>query len=394
MSSARSFLTSHLNSWAPARLRRILPLIFCCTLSLTTLFSVLPFIASLDRHYPRHCPSPALFPLEDNEEYVCNASGYYDAYHHRPVRWRIFYDQQDPLNGSDITPLCDKTPATLIGRQRVPMAVRTDAEILTDNPHVQRGGHWRPTHCVQRGRRRLAVIVAYRNRAEHLLLLNTLHPFLQRQQLDYTLFVVEQAGNGVFNKGKVFNAGFLETNKLRNYTCFVFNDVDLLPENDRNSYNCPEYPTLLARAIQKVNYQPMYAHHFGGVVSFASHHFREINGFSNLYWGWGAEDDDLLARVNARIGAWNKAPVDIGQYTMIKHGNDVGNPQNPERHKLLGTAAERLDTDGCPVLRMPPSPLNGDRCTRGFWWMLVSRGESWHLCGAVTTVMHCSEVDL
>jgi len=36
--------------------------------------------------------------------------------------------------------------------------------------------------------------------------------------------------------------------------------------------------------------------YFGGVTMFSKTAFEKINGYSNLYWGWGFEDDDLLFR--------------------------------------------------------------------------------------------------
>ena len=57
---------------------------------------------------------------------------------------------------------------------------------------LQAGGTWLPQQCV--ARQRVAVIIPFRDRAGHLAtLLPTLHAMLQRQQLHYTVYVVEQA---------------------------------------------------------------------------------------------------------------------------------------------------------------------------------------------------------
>lgn len=36
---------------------------------------------------------------------------------------------------------------------------------------------------------------------------------------------------------------------------------------------------------------------FGGVSAMLRTHFEAVNGFSNLYPGWGGEDDDIYHRL-------------------------------------------------------------------------------------------------
>ena len=58
---------------------------------------------------------------------------------------------------------------------------------------VRFNGIWRPITCV--ARQRVAVIVPYRDREEHLgIFLGHMHNFLQKQMLEYAIIIVEQVG--------------------------------------------------------------------------------------------------------------------------------------------------------------------------------------------------------
>jgi hypothetical protein len=55
------------------------------------------------------------------------------------------------------------------------------------------GGKYKPSEC--KSRYKLAIVVPYRQRKNQLkIFLKYMHPFLQRQQLEYTMFIIEQTG--------------------------------------------------------------------------------------------------------------------------------------------------------------------------------------------------------
>ena len=76
-------------------------------------------------------------------------------------------------------------------------------EMATKFYWVREGGRYSPSD-VSSDVTRVAILIPFRKREEHLqILMNNLHPFLYKQQLDYTVYVVDQ----VFTK-RVGNPSF------------------------------------------------------------------------------------------------------------------------------------------------------------------------------------------
>ncbi|XP_061693370.1 beta-1,4-galactosyltransferase 3-like [Syngnathoides biaculeatus] len=208
------------------------------------------------------------------------------------------------------------------------------------------GGLYSPADCQPHCR--TAVVIPYRDRPMHLrTLLDSLHPFLQRQQIRYRIYIVQQWGNATFNRGKLLNVGVQEALRDEDWSCLVLHDIDLLPEDDRNAYTCrQDHPTHMAVAVDKFGYRLPYAQIFGGVVALTPDQFRKTNGFSNQFWGWGGEDDDLGKRVVLSGMKIVRPPVAFARYKMIKHGRDRGNDPNPQRFDLLQMTGSKWRSDG------------------------------------------------
>ncbi|XP_060069285.1 beta-1,4-N-acetylgalactosaminyltransferase bre-4-like [Ylistrum balloti] len=257
---------------------------------------------------------------------------------------------ESAINGTRALPSCPPTPPNRVGLLATYKEILSFEQLEKELKNVKNGGRFTPTEC--HTEQRVAVLVPYRNRLTQLRsLLHNLHSMLMKQQIDYGIFVIEQVGNITFNRGALLNIGFVESIKAYNYNCFIFHDVDLIPEDDRIYYGCGPNPRHLVAAMDKYNYRLPYQSYFGGVSQLPRSTIEKMNGCSNLYFGWGGEDDDIYQRVvraGFKIERYSKT---IARYRMIKHGRDKTNAVNPKRFSLLQNTSSRMQSDGLNSLK-------------------------------------------
>jgi hypothetical protein len=176
----------------------------------------------------------------------------------------------------------------------------------------------------------------------------------------------------------LFNAAAHFASQL-NVTCVIFHDVDMLPQSDYLHYGCPPIGTvkhlgayvdtreygyfishLLSIVIKCVCCSLYYNEIVGGVLIMNIVDYARVNGFSNLFWGWGGEDDDLgrtirflfstvthckgmrILKENMKIERPDKS---YGRYTMQKHV-PRNRANNDEIYRLFRTSKTRYCQDG------------------------------------------------
>nr|XP_056704471.1 beta-1,4-galactosyltransferase 1 [Euleptes europaea] len=245
---------------------------------------------------------------------------------------------------------CPDPSPLLVGPLRVefshPVSLK---KVEEENPDLREGGRYTPKDCI--ALQKVAIIIPFRNRDEHLRYwLYYLHPILQRQQLDYGIYVINQGGEETFNRAKLLNIGFIEALKEYDYDCFVFSDVDLVPMDDRNTYKCYDQPRHLSVSMDKFGFSLPYNQYFGGVSALSKEQFEKINGFPNNYWGWGGEDDDIYNRLVFKGMGVSRPDATIGKCRMIHHSRDNKNEPNPQRFTKIAHTKETMNSDGLNTL--------------------------------------------
>jgi predicted glycosyltransferase involved in capsule biosynthesis len=157
-----------------------------------------------------------------------------------------------------------------------------------------------------------SIIISYRHRQNHLdINIPRLHKVFTDLNVDFEIIVVEQNDGNPFCRGQLFNEGA----KVATGNILIFHDIDHYPTDGVNYIN---FNTDVFLPIAKVIYvdsnlnpkpteavpsgyrhfkDGVDANFFGGISIFKRDKFFEINGFSNVYVGWGLEDADLRERV-------------------------------------------------------------------------------------------------
>lgn len=145
---------------------------------------------------------------------------------------------------------------------------------------------------------KLGVCVPYRNREEHLKeFIPEVGKYLEARGIDYCMYFAHQKDDKLFNRGAMKNiAAKVAFEDGCDY--IVWHDIDMIPEEGGGAdYSYPaDHPRHIATNISQMDYQLKYFEYFGGAVVFTKEQVEKTNGYSNEYWDWGSEDDDLFWR--------------------------------------------------------------------------------------------------
>ena len=254
------------------------------------------------------------------------------------------------LNQTDLVKELSKTcQLSLTGKFKVNLNPPNDFQIRSSITSKYAKFWETKTECSLYREETTAIIISYRDREKNLQnLLFNLIPLLQRQKIrNYKIFIIEQHAAGAFNKGRLYNIAFSHIMKAYNPTCVIFHDADLIPENDQNLYSClrvtdhPLHMTANVRFHLNGTYTKIYPFLIGGVLTMRPKTFRLLNGYSNRYFNWGGEDDDMGLRFLSK-DICAQRPTN-GYYYARAHSQQK---RNKNRFNLLFDTVLRQDLDG------------------------------------------------
>lgn len=85
--------------------------------------------------------------------------------------------------------------------------------------------------------------------------------------------------------------------------------------------------------MEQFDYQLRHENFFAGVIALTPKQYQLINGFSNRFWAWGGEDNDLSMRVRKAGFTIFRGNSSTAKFTSLEHKHAEINPQRYERVK-------------------------------------------------------------
>lgn len=151
---------------------------------------------------------------------------------------------------------------------------------------------------------KLTILIPFKNREENLkVFIPYFCNFMKNNfsDINYEIVIIEQGNDKLFNKGILFNTGFILTSGNTDY--YALHDVDQLPVSADYSYNiepCHLCVNALEQGRDGIFKNPYIIEkyqHKGGAITLSKEFYMMANGHSNVYWGWGLIDDDFSFRL-------------------------------------------------------------------------------------------------
>jgi hypothetical protein len=177
------------------------------------------------------------------------------------------------------------------------------------------------------------ILVPYRDnaeqeRADHL---KKFVSHMARYHPDWRVLVIEQSQDErKFNRGALLNIGARIAQRMK-IDHIIYHDVDLIPLAPLVPYYTafPEHPIHVG-AVYKDKY---YGDGFiGQALSISLKDIKKINGYPNMFWGWGGEDDAMRNRMKKHGMKVLRPDIDKG-YKVLEHKDTRTIPEMKNMHK-------------------------------------------------------------
>jgi hypothetical protein len=158
------------------------------------------------------------------------------------------------------------------------------------------------------------------------------HRYLQLQGVqNYKIVMSEQPleTDKLFNKGSMFNVAFDQFREDADYILLM--DIDSLPLLYRKPFTAGDYlfvdmrnppthtPEHIAPEVEKYGWSLPAQHVVGTGLKFTREAYQRVNGFSNNFYGWGREDDNLYLRIMTAFGDIQRPGQNEGLFHSLPH---------------------------------------------------------------------------
>ncbi len=138
------------------------------------------------------------------------------------------------------------------------------------------------------------------------------------KNLEYVFLIIEQYGAEPFTRGKLLNAGFLESLRLHTshkIQYFCQHNIDLYPNEKTVDYSFPQFGFRDIYGISSGT---------GGIFLHTKESFIDVNGFPNKLIGYGADDIALFQRIKKCNYTIDRTHYNIpGSIIEIPQTNDM-----------------------------------------------------------------------
>lgn len=194
----------------------------------------------------------------------------------------------------------------------------------------------------------LSLVVPVRNRDAQLETFSLMmHTYFAGINIKWRILAIEQSSDGQpFNKGILLNTGFNISRQDGDYFCT--HDVDHVPAQPYIDYSYPEKnPRHLSVQSQSTYWELPYSYLVGGVTCYTNAQFEKLNGYSNDFWGWGGEDDEMAQRFEATSTKISRPEISYFFAMSTGHNRDPLNKQMYKQNlEIMNQSASRWRSDG------------------------------------------------